>query len=109
MRFFVNGDKRIKSMRIVMMIIYLLVIIIGISFAVLNSTSVQVDFYITTIKMPVSMFMFLMLGIGIVVGFVFYLPKSLRLKYEIRNLKAQLRLTEKEIKNLRAIPLQDQH
>ena len=96
-------------MRIVMMIVYLVAIILGISFAILNASSVTIDFYFTTIKMPISMFMFLMLGIGIIVGFLVYLPKSLRLKYEIRNLKSQLRISEKEIKNLRAIPLQDQH
>ena len=59
--------------------------------------------------MPVSVFMFLMLAVGLMIGLVICFPKTIRLKYEIRNLKAQLRLTETEIKNLRSIPLQDQH
>lgn len=96
-------------MRIVMTIFYLLLIIVGVSFAALNAMSVQVNFYFTTLKMPISVLMILMLGVGILLGFFLFLCRYWRLKGEHRKIKNQLRLTEKEIKNLRAIPLQDQH
>ena len=96
-------------MRIVMTVFYLLLILVGISFAALNATSVQVNFYFTTLKMPISVLMTLMLGVGILLGFLLFLFRYWRLKGEHRKIKNQLRLTEKEIKNLRAIPLQDQH
>lgn len=96
-------------MRIVLTVFYLVLIILGVSFAVLNASSVQVNFYFTTLKMPISVLMVLMLGIGILLGLSLFFFRYWRLKSEHRRIKNQLRLTEKEIKNLRAIPLKDQH
>ena len=59
--------------------------------------------------MPISVLMLVMLFVGIVWGFLLFLRRYWQLKGEHRKIKNQLRLTEKEIKNLRAIPLQDQH
>ncbi|QMT60442.1 MULTISPECIES: LapA family protein [unclassified Legionella] len=96
-------------MRILMLVIYILLIIIGVSFAALNATSVDVNLYFKTITIPISVLMTIMLGIGIVVGFILFIGRYWRLKAECHKIKNQLKLTEKEIKNLRSIPLQDQH
>lgn len=94
-------------MRLVMIILYLLLIIIGITFAILNAGSVQINFYITKWTMPISVLMTIMFGIGLVIGFLLFINKYLRLRIESLRLKNQLKLTEKEIKNLRNIPLKD--
>lgn len=96
-------------MRIIMMIFYLILILVGVSFAALNASSVQVNFYFTTLNMPISVLITLMLGLGALIGFFLFLCRYWRLKSENRRIKNQLHLTEKEIKNLRSIPLQDQH
>ncbi|AMQ27710.1 LapA family protein [Legionella pneumophila serogroup 1] len=96
-------------MRILMLVTYLLLIIIGVSFAALNASSVQVNFYFKTVSMPISVLMTIMLGVGVFIGFVLFIARYWRLKIECRKMKNQLKLTEKEIKNLRSIPLQDQH
>lgn len=96
-------------MRILMLIMYLLLIIIGVSFAALNATSVQVNFYFTTLSMPISVLIAIMIGFGILIGFLLFVFRYWRLKVECRKMRNQLKLTEKEIKNLRSIPLQDQH
>ena len=96
-------------MRIVITILYLILIMVGVSFAALNASSVQVNFYFSTLKMPISVLMTVMLGVGMLVGFFLFLYRYWRLKAEHRKIKNQLKLTEKEIKNLRAIPLRDQH
>jgi putative membrane protein len=95
-------------MRILMVIVYLLLITLGVSFAALNASSVPVNFYVITWTVPTSVLIILSLGIGMILGFLLCLTKYLRLKSAHRRLKGQLKLTEKEIKNLRAIPLQDQ-
>ncbi len=95
-------------MRIVMVIFYLLLIVLGVSFAALNASSVPVNFYLTTWVLPTSVLIIICLGVGVLLGFLLCLGKYLRLKSDHRRLKGQLKLTEKEIKNLRAIPLQDQ-
>ncbi len=94
-------------MRLLMLVTYILLIIIGVSFAALNASSVQVNFYFKTVSMPVSVLMTIMLGIGIFIGFILFVCRYWRLKVECRKIKNQLILTEKEIKNLRSIPLQD--
>ena len=96
-------------MRLIMTMFYLLLILIGISFAALNAASVKINLYFTTLNTPVSVLVLLMLGIGSVFGFVLFLFRYWRLKAEYRKIKSQLKLNEKEIKNLRAIPLQDEH
>ena len=96
-------------MRIMMLVFYLLLIVIGVSFAALNASAVAVNFYFKTVTMPISVLMTIMLGIGIVIGFILFIYRYWRLKVEYRKLKSQFKLTEREIKNLRSIPLQDQH
>ncbi|TAL61324.1 MAG: LapA family protein [Legionella sp.] len=96
-------------MRIVMLVFYVLLIILGVSFATLNASSVEINFYVKTVSMPISVLMTIMLGIGIIIGFVLFIFRYWRLKAECRRMNSQLKLTEKEIKNLRSIPLQDQH
>jgi len=96
-------------MRLLMILIYLLLILIGVSFAALNASSVQVNFYVTTLTMPISVLMTIMLGIGVLAGFLLFLFRYWRIKIELIRTRNQLRLTEKEIKNLRDIPLKDEH
>jgi putative membrane protein len=92
-----------------MIIFYLLLILVGVSFAVLNASSVEVNFYFTKLQMPVSVLITLTLGVGVIIGALLFLTKYWRLKLDHKHIKKQLKLTEKEIKNLRSIPLKDQH
>jgi putative membrane protein len=96
-------------MRILAVLLYLLLILIGVSFAVLNAASVTVNFYVVTLKMPISVLMILMLGIGGCIGFLMFGLRYWRLKSECRRLKSKLKLTEQEIKNLRTIPVTDNY
>lgn len=96
-------------MRLLMLVLYIVLIILGVSFAALNASSVEVNFYFKTVSMPTSVLMTIMLGVGILIGFLLFISRYWRLKMECRKISNQLRLTEKEIKNLRSIPLQDQH
>ncbi|KTD30680.1 hypothetical protein Lmac_0496 [Legionella maceachernii] len=96
-------------MRLFMMLIYLILIVLGVSFAALNASSVQVNFYFKTVSMPVSVLMTIMLGVGLLLGFLFFLYRYWRLKVDYLKIRNQLRMTEKEIKNLRSIPLKNQH
>lgn len=96
-------------MRIAMIIFYLFLILVGVSFAVLNAAPMQINFYFTRLTLPVSLMLTLMFGIGVLLGYMLALFKYWRLKMEYRKLKNQLQLNEKEIKNLRSIPLKDRH
>ena len=74
-------------MRIVMTLFYLVLILVGVSFAALNASPVQVNFYFTLVKMPISVLITIMLGVGMLVGFFLFLCRFWRLKVEHRKLK----------------------
>lgn len=94
-------------MRLVILLFYFLLILFGISFAALNSTVVEVNFYFTTLHLPISLFVILSLGIGIIIGFILSIFKYWRIKIINSKIKKQLELTEREIKNLRTIPIRN--
>lgn len=96
-------------MRIIRIIFYIILIILAISFAALNASSVQINLYLTTIKLPISVLMVLMIAVGLLLGFILSLPKYWKCKLDGLKTRNQLKITEKEIKNLRDIPLKNQH
>lgn len=96
-------------MRIISYIFLLLIIVTGITFAILNSQTVNINYYIGQKVMPLSLLLAAVFGggciLGIVVGVWLYLKSKLK-NYRLRQ---RLKLAEREIENLRAIPLQDKH
>ena len=96
-------------MRIIRIIFYVVLLLAGISFAALNAGSVQVNLYVTTLTLPISVLMVIMMGLGLLIGFLFFLARFWQMKLEIKKIQNQLKITEKEIKNLRDIPLKNQH
>ena len=96
-------------MRIFMVLFYLLLIVAGVSFSVLNAKAVDINLYYKTISLPISLLLMIVFAVGLVWGLVFFAFRYIRLKMAHTRLKEQLFLSEKEVKNLRSIPLQDQH
>jgi lipopolysaccharide assembly protein A len=94
-------------MRLLVLLFYIIIILVGVSFAALNASSVEVNFYFQKITMPIAVLMTIMLGIGLLLGFLLFLYRYWRLKIDYAKLKSQLKLTEKEIKNLRTMPLKE--
>lgn len=94
-------------MRLIILLFYLLLIVFGVSFAALNSNVVEVNFYLTTLHLPISLCILLALGIGILIGYILSIFKYWRVKIINSKIKKQLELTEREIKNLRTIPIRN--
>lgn len=96
-------------MRLVAILFYLLLVILGVSFSVLNANLVEINLYFETVTIPISVLLMIVFAIGLIFGVLFFSFRYLRLKFAYARLKKQLLLTEREVKNLRSIPLQDQH
>ncbi len=94
-------------MRIFLIIFYLFLIFLGAVFAALNATSVKINLFVTSFTLPVSVLVITSVIIGVLLGSLVFLGKYWHLKSEQHKLKNQLKLTEKEIRNLRSIPLND--
>ena len=96
-------------MKIINFIIALFIIILGITFAILNAEPVTVHYYVGIKQLPLSFIMAITLSIGITIGLLIMGLITLRLKAEKHYLKKRLKVTEQEIENLRTIPIKDEH
>lgn len=86
-----------------------IIVILGIVFAVLNAESVQLNFYFGSKQMPLSLALILATLIGALLGVLASIQLILRNKREASRLRRAVAMTEKEIANLRAIPIKNQH
>lgn len=94
-------------MRIISYIFILVIVLFGMTFATLNSESVTINYYLGQSTLPLSLLLVLIFAFGCLIGMIvgfWLLIKSKIINYRLRQ---RLNLAEKEIENLRAIPLQD--
>jgi len=94
-------------LRIISYFFLLVIVLFGMTFATLNSESVTINYYFGNSTMPLSLLLVLVFALGCLIGMMvgfWLLIKSKLINYR---LKQRLQLVEKEVDNLRAIPLQD--
>jgi putative membrane protein len=95
--------------RILFLIVLLILVVFTISFTLLNTQTVSIKYYFVqwdTDLMKVILFSVCLgaaLGLMATIGIVF------RLKHELSKRKKEVKLIEKEVANLRALPLKDKH
>lgn len=96
-------------MRILTCFIVLIVILIGITFATLNSGPVTIHYYVGQHTFSLSLLLVLVFSAGSLLGLIVGFWLLLKLKVKNYRLAQHLKIAEKEIQNLRTIPLQDRH
>ncbi|HVV68416.1 MAG TPA: LapA family protein [Gammaproteobacteria bacterium] len=84
-----------KVMRIISYVLILLIILLGITFAVRNDTPVTLDYYLGNTKIALSLLMVYCLGIGIILGFLTTIYPWFKLKNRNRSLKNHIKQLEK--------------
>lgn len=94
-------------MRFFMMIFYVLIMLVGVAFAALNASEVTLNLYFKTLNLPISVYIISAFGLGIICGFMVFIGRYWGLRSKHRKVKHELHVMEKEIKNLRSIPLKD--
>jgi putative membrane protein len=82
-------------------------VVIGLSFAVLNSQPVSLNYYFGEREIPVSMIVVLSLATGAVIGVMVSAGLILRLKAQLGGLRRKLREAEKDMDQLRVLPLKE--
>lgn len=96
-------------MKILFRIFYILLIIFGISFAALNAKEVVINAYIVKFHMPMALLIVLMLSIGVCIGYLVMTKRYWSIKRECHRLKNQVDLMERELKNLRVMPVTEDY
>ncbi|HTM63342.1 MAG TPA: LapA family protein [Gammaproteobacteria bacterium] len=94
-------------MRIISYFFLLAIVIFGMIFAILNSESVTVNYYFNQSTLPLSLLLVIVFALGCLIGMVVGFWLLLKAKVQNYRMRQKLSVAEKEIENLRAIPLQD--
>ena len=92
-------------MVVIKLLVLLVFMILGASFAIINDAPVTVDLYFMTPELPLSLLLLMALGCGIVLGALAGVVYFMRVKKENAALKRKTRLVNEEVKNLRSMPI----
>jgi len=85
----------------------LIVVLLGLSFACLNATPVYINYYIGQVTTPLSWLLLMTFICGVVLGLLVSIINILKLKKTNAQLNYRIKMAEKELANLRVIPLKD--
>lgn len=88
-------------------LILCLVVLVGVVFAVLNAQPVLLNYYFGTREMPLSLVFILALIVGSVLGILASISLLIRSRREMQKLRKAAKLAEKEVTNLRSLPIRD--
>lgn len=93
--------------RLIGLVFILLVIGFGLSFALLNAAPVKLDYYLGETELPLSLALTLAFIVGAIIGLAAAATVLIRDKREAARLRRRLGQTEKELSELRKMPLRD--
>ena len=95
--------------RIMLVLTGLVVVLLGLSFSVINAEPVSLNYYYGQTDIPLSIIIVLAIVIGALLGIFTSLSLVVKAKSELKKLRKEIKLKEQEIVNLRAIPMKDSH
>jgi uncharacterized integral membrane protein len=95
--------------KVITIIIFILVFILGAGFSAINTTPVAINFYMGSLTVPLSVLIVAAIIIGAILSAIALSISFLRLRYDNRRLHKKLESAEQEINSLRIIPVTDAH
>ncbi len=95
--------------RILYIIAVVITLVIGAVFSARNAGLVQLDFIITVVDTNLSLAIIVALILGACLGILASIAWLISAKREMQRLKKQANISQKELNNLRAIPIRDEH
>ena len=95
-------------MRILSYLMLLVIMLVGLTFASLNPTVVSFNYYLGTKEIALSLLLVFAFGLGICLGLLVAVFPWLKAKTEVFRIKSRLKVAEKEVENLRSMPIKDE-
>jgi len=95
--------------RILFFIVLLILVVFTISFTLLNTQTVSIKYYFVQWNTDLMKVILFSVCLGAALGFMATIGMVIRLKHELKRKKKEVKLIEKEVANLRALPLKDKH
>ena len=96
-------------LRLVYLFMALFVVILGVAFSVLNADYVTLHYYLGSIELPLSLILVITMIVGAVLGVAASLSFIIGSRRTSSKLKRSVDVAEKEIINLRNIPIKNDH
>lgn len=94
-------------MRLVRFGLFLLIFVLGLYFGVLNSHSVQLRYFHGQAEAPLALVVMIAVLMGALLGAIASLGPIVKSKRELARMRKSMGLTEKELANLRSLPLKE--
>ncbi len=88
-------------------ILILLIFIVSLVFFLKNNQMITFDYLVNSQDISLSFLLFISLSIGALLGILAWLPKIIGMKHRISKLEKQMKLSDKELDNLRVMPMKD--
>jgi len=92
-------------MRSLSYLVLLMIMLVGLTFASLNSSIVTFNYYLGSKEIVLSLLLVGVFGIGIFFGLLVAVLLWIKAKRDNMRLKSRLKVIEKEVENLRSIPI----
>lgn len=92
-------------MLVIKLLLLLVFMLIGASFAIINDAPVTVDLYLMRPELPLSLLLLLALGLGMLLGGLAGMIYFVRVRKENADLRRKARLVNEEVQNLRTMPV----
>lgn len=89
--------------------IIFVIVILGVVFAVLNAEPVRLNFYFGAKQLPLSLALILATLVGALLGVLASIQLIIKSRREVARMRRAAEIAEKEIANLRAIPIKNPH
>lgn len=93
--------------RLLGLVFALLIISFGLSFALLNRATVEIDYYLGKVNLPLSLALTLALVLGALLGLAAATGMVVRDKRQAARLRRRLGQAEKELSELRRLSVRD--
>ena len=93
--------------RILTLIIFVIVLAAGAAFSAINTGPIDINYYLGTISLPVSVVVIASIVSGIILGALAIFVSTLGLRYENRRLNKKIAVHEQELNSLRILPVKD--
>lgn len=95
--------------RLLVLILVFAVILLGVVFHLRNDQLVVLDYLVGSSKFYFSVWLVCAFTAGALLGMVSSLPVIFRMKRETAALRRRVKVSEKELNNLRVLPVKDTH
>lgn len=90
--------------KIIGILLFFLVLIVGVSFSSLNSGPVAVNYYIGTVQLPLSVVMVSAFGLGVICAFLVLLLRGLSQRWQLAQLRREVARKSAELEQARNLP-----